>query len=111
MFDFFSMMGTYDQRKVDNFTQGDLVIDTCCVTDSRQPYETAVQHPGYNDGDWVIVETYSTKEAAQEGHNRWVKVMTSTSLPAVLKDVSTAEIAELARAFGVDLDCSLYYRK
>lgn len=95
MFDFLGMMGNYEDRKVDNFEQGDLVVDTCAVTDSTQPYETAVQHPRYNGGKWVIVELYPTKEEAQEGHNRWVATMT-TNPPATLRDVSEAGIALMA---------------
>jgi transposase len=101
MFDFLTM-APYEQRKVANFTQGELTVDTCAVSDSRQPYETAVCHPKYNDGRWVIVEMYDTKEQAQKGHERWVKTMTAPELPAMLKDVSTAGIAEFCDDLGGD---------
>ena len=93
-FDFFGMMGNYESRKVDNFKEGKLEIDTAAVTDARDPYETAVKHPKYNRGSWVIVETYRNKEDAIEGHKRWVATMTADTLPEMLRDVSNAEIAD-----------------
>lgn len=95
VFDFFSMMDNYEDRKIDHFEKEGLVVDTCVVTDSDQPYETAVCHPRYNDDEWIIVELYDTKKEAQEGHNKWVKKMTAKQLPNQLKDASTAEIAKL----------------
>lgn len=95
MFDFFNMVGNYEERKVDNFQKGDLTIDTCRVTDSDKDFETAIEHKSYNDGKWIIVELYDTKEEAQKGHDKWVKVMTKKKLPKTLKDVSSATIAKL----------------
>ncbi len=99
MFNFMDMMGDYSDRKVDNFKQGKLTVDTARVTDAAKDYETAVKHPQYNDGAWVIVEIYDTKAEAQVGHDKWVKTMTTEPLPATLKDVSSAEIAELLDVF------------
>ena len=66
---------TYHIRKVGRFEEGDLTIDTCKVTDDKNfPYETAVSHPYYNNGEWVVAEQYKTKEEAQEGHNKWIKI-------------------------------------
>jgi hypothetical protein len=97
-FNFFGMAGNYEERKVDNFQKGKLVVDTCLVIDADQPYETGIAHPRYNKGDWVIVELYDSKEKAQKGHERWVKTMTSNPLPEELKDVSSAMIAKLVFA-------------
>jgi len=94
MFDFFNMSDNYEQRKVDNYKDGELVIDTCSVNDSDEPFETGICHPKYNDGKWVIVEMYSNKKEAKLGHKRWIKTMTN-SLPKELKDVSTSEIKKL----------------
>jgi len=94
MFNFLSMVDNYEDRLVDNFTQGDLVVDTAAVTDSKQPYETGIEHPKYNGGELVIVELYDTKEEAQVGHDKWVKIMTAKKLPKELKNVSSCEIAE-----------------
>ena len=68
IFDFMQDIDNYEERKVANFQKGDLVIDTCAVSDSINPYETGICHPDYNDGDWVIVETYEDPDAAMEGH-------------------------------------------
>lgn len=102
MFNFLNMMGDYEFRKVDNYSQGDVEVDTCRVTDSDAPYETAVAHPKYNSGKWVIVETYFSEDAAQEGHNRWVATMTAETLPDKLTDVSSAGVAGLVDLFGGD---------
>lgn len=104
MFGLLSMMGNYQERAVARFEAegGDLIVDTCAVTDSSRPFETGVKHPRYNDGAWVIVELYDTREEAQAGHQRWVETMTRPELPPSLLDVSTAEIAELRGAFGED---------
>jgi len=95
MFDFFSMMNNYEERVVDNYDKDGVVIDTALVTDSGKPYETAISHPDYHDNKMIIVELYDTKEEAQSGHNKWVKIMTSENLPLTIKDVSTAGIAQL----------------
>jgi hypothetical protein len=99
MFGFLSMMDNYEDRKVANYSdeKSGLIVDTCAVTDSDEPFETGICHPNYNDGKWVIVEMYSSKEKAQEGHEKWVKIMTAKKLPANLKDVSTCELVKLSR--------------
>ena len=97
MFKFLDMMFNYEDRKVDRYEEGNLIVDTCAVTDSDQPYETGVCHTLYNDGDWVIVEMYEDERSAKEGHDRWVKVMTDQVLPSKLEDVSTAEIEKLCK--------------
>lgn len=94
MFNFFNMMGNYEDRKVDRFYNEDMTIDTAQVSDGRQPYETGIKHFRYNDNRWVIVESYDTKEEAQEGHNKWVEFMTSGSLPEYLRDCCNSEIAQ-----------------
>lgn len=98
-FDFLMDCGNYEQRKVDHFEKGCLVIDTCYASDTEK-YETAVCDPKYNDNDWVIVEEYETKEKAKEGHNRWVKKMTGKKLPPKLKDVSRSFFAVLCDVGG-----------
>ena len=96
MFDFFNMIGSYDSRKIARFEKDKLFISTAFVTDSSQPYETAISHPAYNNNKLIIVEMYDTKEQAQKGHDNWVLIMTSEQLPKELKDVSTASIAEFS---------------
>lgn len=94
MFNFLSMAGNYEQRKVAHTDLGDGAwVDTAAVNDAAQPYETAVQHPRYNDGKMVIVEMYESKTDANAGHERWVATMTADELPASLKDVGTSEVS------------------
>ena len=95
--DLLKMYGAYEMRKVARYEDGSLIVDTVAVTDADQPFETAVSHPSYNDGDWIIVEEYGTKEEAEKGHNRWVQKMTPDGLPDQLVDVSTAWPAKLLR--------------
>lgn len=109
MFEFMGMLDNYEDRKVDRYEEGDMAISTCSVTDSPQPYETAIMHPEYNGGEHIIVEQYDTAELAQEGHDKWVKVMTATSLPKLLKDISTCGMATFAKAFA-DKDAYTYNR-
>jgi hypothetical protein len=80
-----------------------LVIDTCGgMTDSDHFYETGISHISYNNGDWIIVEGYDTEEDARNGHNKWVKIMTDESLPAILNDVSTSFLAKALDEFSSD---------
>ena len=100
MFDFFSMYDNYEERKVDRFEEKGCIIDTCAVTDSDKPFETGILHPKYNNGKWIIVELYDTEEKAKTGHNKWIKTMTSKSLPDFLICKSTAEIANTIDSLG-----------
>lgn len=91
--EFLDMLSTQEERKLGRFEQKNkddilcLIVDTCSVTDSADPYETAVSHLDYNPGEWAITETYQTYEEAVVGHQRWIKIMTSEPLPAVLHSV------------------------
>ena len=99
-FDFLSMLGNYEERKVANTKVNGAVIDPCAVNDASQPFETGIEHPGYNNGKWIIVEQYDSKAEALLGHSRWVEVFKS-SLPTKLVDVSDCGIASLYRGmFG-----------
>ena len=73
LFDFV-FMAPYEERKVARFEKGKLVIDACLVSDSNDPYETAVMHPRYGDGKWIIVQVYGTKEDAQKEEWRTKKI-------------------------------------
>ena len=92
MFEFLSMMGNYESRKVDRYNGPDgFYISTAAVNDSDHHYETAVAHPQFNDGKLIIVEMYDTKAEAQAGHTKWVQTMTAKTLPKSLADVFTSE--------------------
>lgn len=79
-------MGNYEDRKVGKYKTDDVTISTCYVSDGVKSYETAVQHDSYNNGNWIIVENYDTKEEAADGHERWINVMSREDLPEVLED-------------------------
>ena len=68
MFDLFGMIGNYNLRKVDNTKIEGFTLDTCRVTDSIHPYETALKHENINDGNWIIIKQYNTEEEAAKGH-------------------------------------------
>jgi len=104
MFDFMMDEGTYDLRKIDRFEEGQLIVDTCKVSDGMKPFETAVTHPKYNDGKWIVVQAYTTKEEAQCGHDYWVRTMTNKTLPKSLKDCCNAGISALLEAVGGQMD-------
>lgn len=102
MFNFLEMMDNYEDRKVARYEDETLIVDTCSVTDSEQPYETAVSHPDYCDGKIVIVEQYDTFALGQVGHDKWLSLMTATPLPAQLVDVSNAGVALLIDLLSTD---------
>lgn len=93
MFGFLDMMGNHAQRLVQNTEIDGGEIDTCRVTDSAKDYETGIKHNCYNNGKWVIVELYDTKEQALQGHNKWIGVMKTN--PEYLFDVNQCEIGDL----------------
>src|SRR5258705_1718212 len=95
MFNFLNALDNYEDRKVDSTEVGDSEVDTCSVNDGIQDYETAVKHPKYNDGEWIIVEAYDTKEDAQTSHDKWVKIMSSIPLPNKLIDCKNLLISQL----------------
>ena len=95
IFDFLNMVDNYEDRKVANYQKDGVHIDTVFVSDAKKPIETAIRHPKYNNGDWIVVDYANTKKEALLKHNKWVKKMTAKELPKEIKDVSTAEIAQL----------------
>lgn len=110
-FGFLDMAGTQKERAVDRYEVGKLTVDTCAVTDADQPYETAVAHPAYNNGAWVIVEMYDTREAAQQGHKRWVEKMTAKKLPGRLVDTGMSQVNQLCDALGSTANWREYKRE
>lgn len=99
----YSMRGTHESRCVANTEVDGGVVDTARVDDAPQPFETGVQHPAYReDGKWVIVECYDTREDAVKGHEKWVKIMEGK--PARLEDVSRCGVVQLGSVFGISLN-------
>jgi hypothetical protein len=91
----FMFMASHEQRVIGTYEGEDFIVDTAAVNDGTHPYETGVQHPRYNPGGWVIVEAYDTEVQAYEGHDRWVKTMTTQPLPDELVDCANSLIAQL----------------
>jgi hypothetical protein len=102
MFDFLSMAGNYESRKIGRLEAEWGLVSTAYVNDADKPYETAVRHRDYNDGKIVIVEAYDTREEAATGHERWVATMTSDRLPDRLIDRGESGLSQLVDAFGDD---------
>lgn len=65
LFGILTMSGTHAQRVVKNTKRNTFTLDTARVTDRALPYETAVAHKDFNDGDWIVLEWSETKEEAE----------------------------------------------
>lgn len=89
------MLLNYEQRKVETTRINNAIIDTSMIMDSSSPYETGICHPDYNQGDWVIVELYDTKELAKIGHKKWVKLFSLEQLPTYLIDANRCIINDI----------------
>lgn len=100
-----SNAGTYEDRKVDVFQDNEkkIFISTAKVNDGFKPFETAVSYPDYDGGKLIIVESYNTKEEAQQGHNKWIKVMTSEVLPDFLVDCCNTLVSQMYKDAGGNL--------
>lgn len=108
MFEFLEMMDNYEDRLVDRSEFDWGFVSTCRVSDGAKPFETAVSSSDYakvddldNTDAMIIVEAYDDADAAQEGHDQWVKTMTE-SPPDGLMDCCNAGVAELGFALGCD---------
>lgn len=76
MLNLFSMMGNYEERVVARFDSDEFSIDTALVTDRAQPYETAIAHKDFNNGERIILGWRRTKEDAQKFHDEMVAYYT-----------------------------------
>ena len=50
------------------------IVDTVFAHDEEK-WETGISSQYISDGDFIIVEQYESREKAQEGHEKWVKLM------------------------------------
>lgn len=93
------MIGNYELRVVGKLDRklpsGRLFVSTAFVTDSADPYETAVGHPQYNEGELIIVETYRSEAEARKGHLKWAARMLDTPLPKYLESRPRSHISSL----------------
>ena len=60
---------------IEKYETEDLSISTCRVEDAEEPFETAIKHSSYNNGEWIIVAEASTTEEALYWHNKWIDIM------------------------------------
>ncbi len=71
------------------------LVSTIKVMAGEEPYETAVEHPAFNNGKLVVVEGYSSRKEAIEGHYKWVAIMTHAELPDKLVDAQNSPISQI----------------
>lgn len=102
LFDFLKDFDNYESRMVSRWDSEDKtkMVSTAAVSDGREPFETAVAHPSYNDGKMIIVECYRTKEKAEKGHQKWLDLMLSDKLPLTLTDCANAAVGQLLDSVG-----------
>lgn len=72
LFGMFTMKDNYDLRVVKNTKRNAFTLDTAMVTDRALPYETAVAHKDFNDGQWIVLKWSATKEDAEKAHDKWL---------------------------------------
>lgn len=72
IFGILTMKDNYDLRVVKNTERSTFILDTALVTDRVLPYETAVAHKDFNDGQWIVLEWSKTKEDAEKAHDKWL---------------------------------------
>jgi hypothetical protein len=94
----------YEDRKVDRYQEGDLMVSTASVVDLDPPYvyETAISHPDYNDGEIIPVDCYISLEEAKIGHKKWLKLMLENP-PNVLKYGSKNKLGNLSNSIQADI--------
>ena len=95
IFDFMKDINDYESRKVGRWEEGEKMVSTVIVSDGAKPFETAISHPGYNNGKWIIVASYDDLEAAKVGHEKWVKMVIEDCLPNKLVDVHNSWISQM----------------
>lgn len=107
MFDFMSMAGNYEDRKVarDELEWG--FVSTAEVNDGVKPFETAVRSKlyarvdkPYQTDDMIIVEAYQSREEAAAGHTRWVAAMTGDNPPKELVDCCNSGVGQMLKAIN-----------
>lgn len=103
-------LSNHEDRLVENTVINGAKIDTCLVTDSLCPYETAIYHPAYSKESWIIVESYDTKEKAKIGHNKWVKLLTE-KLPTYIISIDNTKMGKLFKMMFNQNDSRIYKRK
>lgn len=63
-------------------------------------WETAISHPKYNNGKWIVVEEYSGERNAKTGHDKWVHLLETDTLPSEVEDIGGGIIGEICNILG-----------
>ena len=84
----------YEVRKVGRWESAKGVVDTAFCNDTGN-YETGIAYEGYNYGEFIIVEEYSSKENALKGHKSWVSKIKKGVRK--LEDIFSGEIYKLVK--------------
>lgn len=100
LFGFVNDLYNYEDRKVARYEKGDLLVSTCHVSDGRQPFETAIQLPLYNNGSLIPVAAYDTIQEARAGHKLWVKTITAQSLPDCITECFNSVVGTILHQLG-----------
>jgi len=102
LFDFLKDFGNYNERVVGRWNNEDSskMVSTAAISDGREPFETSIAHPSYNDGKMIIVECYHTKKEAEKGYQKWLDLMVSDKLPLTLTDCANATCSQLIDSVG-----------
>ena len=75
---------------------------------SLDTYETAISHPLYKNGKFIVVEEYAGEDLAKIGHNKWVNLCETDGLPTTLVDVGGGIIGSFCNRLGAE---NAYERK
>jgi hypothetical protein len=67
-------------------------VSTVMVEDGQKPFETAVSHRDYDNGEIIAVAAYESHSEAITGHDHWVGIMQNNP-PEYLEDVSNSIIS------------------
>lgn len=97
MFGFLDDFSDYESRKVDRYEEGGIMVSTARVSDGELPYETGVFDSRYHDSVF-IVEAYGSKDDAQQGHGKWVKLLTGNEPPDTIIECRNSRISQLKEA-------------
>ena len=96
---------------IDRHEEGDLIVSTVHPPEAHRLAETAISHPEYDNGKWIIVQEYDDLGQARAGHLKWVEIMSSPDLPDELHDVSSIAISVLIDVLSPDrIDRRLHRR-
>ena len=79
---------SFEYRRIRLWSANGIAVSTIYAYDVAR-YETAIQHPNFDAGYWIIVEYADSLEKALDMHSRWqnifiedkIKELTSVQMP------------------------------